>query len=72
MQLLQILFEDYFEEKEEAVVDINVVNVLETVIVRDLISNAQEVVVYHNHPAEDVPQVCVVEDVINDNMVEIL
>ena len=52
--------------------DINVVNVLATVIVQDLSNNAQEVVVYHDRPAEDVPQVCVVEDVINDNMVEIL
>ena len=42
---MQILFEDCFEEKEEAVVDINVVNVLATPIVQDLINNAQEVVV---------------------------
>ena len=41
---MQILFEDYFEEEEEVVVDINVLNVIETVIVH-MINIAQEVVV---------------------------
>jgi len=59
-------------------VDINVVNVLETVIVQDLINNVQEVVAYHvevlvqgitNAPAHRHVEV---EDVCTDEMIVIL